>query len=229
MDTLDEVIQLLAAGERDRARAMVVRILQTDLQNVTAWRLLASLLDDPAQKMDCYRRIIAIAPDNQEAGEKLRRNTPTAQPARMQSQPVSAESLFSQKKAPSNIPADLPQAAPTIASPAIISYTPTPSPPAPAKNEFLRRMLGALGVKAKWLGLQSESDRKDKNASALALEAITPEEIIKMAGGPLPLEERRQCPKCQATISIHAQRCEWCGTRLEEEGPRVENSPANNQ
>jgi len=212
MDTLDEAIHLLAAGERDSARAMVTRIVQTDPKSVTAWRLLASLLDDPAQKMECYRRIIAIAPDHLEAQEKLQQSKPAAQSATLPDQrdderppmPVE-ESLVLVETLPSAI------AAPS----AQMRSTPDEEPsPAPAKNDFLQRMLVAAvgpGV-AKLLGVKIDSDRK--GAEVLK---ITPDDIINMAGGPLPPEERRQCPKCQATISIYAQRCEWCDAQLGEE------------
>jgi hypothetical protein len=45
---------------------------------------------------------------------------------------------------------------------------------------------------------------------------LTPEEIIQAAGGPLPPEERRTCPKCGATISKRASWCQWCSTRFSE-------------
>jgi hypothetical protein len=43
---------------------------------------------------------------------------------------------------------------------------------------------------------------------------LTPGYIISLAGGALPPEERRACPECGATISKHAERCDWCGTWL---------------
>ena len=45
---------------------------------------------------------------------------------------------------------------------------------------------------------------------------ISPEEIIRLAGGPLPPEKRRKCPnpKCGATISKDAKKCSWCGRSL---------------
>jgi hypothetical protein len=44
-------------------------------------------------------------------------------------------------------------------------------------------------------------------------EPLSPNEIIALAGGPLPLEQRRTCPnpKCGATISKSATTCPWCG------------------
>jgi hypothetical protein len=46
---------------------------------------------------------------------------------------------------------------------------------------------------------------------------LTPGYIISLAGGALPPEERRACPECGATISKHADRCDWCGTWLSDE------------
>jgi molecular chaperone DnaK (HSP70) len=39
-------------------------------------------------------------------------------------------------------------------------------------------------------------------------------EIIRLAGDPLPDDQRRNCPKCQAVIPLDAKRCEWCGITL---------------
>ena len=43
--------------------------------------------------------------------------------------------------------------------------------------------------------------------------ALSPEDIIQMAGGALPPEERRKCPnlKCNAIISKNDKKCSWCG------------------
>ena len=40
------------------------------------------------------------------------------------------------------------------------------------------------------------------------------EEILRLAGEPLPESERRKCPKCDAVISRDSKRCEWCGQTL---------------
>ncbi len=40
------------------------------------------------------------------------------------------------------------------------------------------------------------------------------EDILRLAGEPLPESERRKCPKCDAVISREAKRCEWCGQTL---------------
>jgi hypothetical protein len=43
---------------------------------------------------------------------------------------------------------------------------------------------------------------------------LTPEDIVRMAGKPLPADQRRRCPKCDAVVSREIQRCQWCGHEL---------------
>lgn len=47
-------------------------------------------------------------------------------------------------------------------------------------------------------------------------QTLFPDEIIKMAGGALPEEQRRKCPnpKCRAVISKEEKTCPWCGKSL---------------
>ena len=43
---------------------------------------------------------------------------------------------------------------------------------------------------------------------------LTVDDILHLAGDPLPESQRRNCPKCDAVISREANRCEWCGQIL---------------
>ncbi len=45
-------------------------------------------------------------------------------------------------------------------------------------------------------------------------EELTPDDIIRMAGDPLPEDKRRNCPKCKAVIPRDVDRCDWCGQIL---------------
>jgi hypothetical protein len=81
-----------------------------------------------------------------------------------------------------------------------------------------RGLLGAvLDIFAK--GTVRAKRAKDAQASA-EKELLSPEEIIRLAGGPLPAEERTVCPQCQATISKTAAWCQWCGTRFPDQSDR---------
>jgi hypothetical protein len=42
----------------------------------------------------------------------------------------------------------------------------------------------------------------------------SPEEIIQMAGGPLPPEERHECPECGAVVARTDPKCSWCDAPL---------------
>jgi hypothetical protein len=44
---------------------------------------------------------------------------------------------------------------------------------------------------------------------------LTPHEILELAGKPLPVEERLNCPNCEAVISRFAKQCPWCSVSLE--------------
>lgn len=53
-----------------------------------------------------------------------------------------------------------------------------------------------------------------KNKRPRGFIPLTPQEIIELAGQPLPVEERRNCPNCEAVISRHAKECPWCSVPL---------------
>ena len=48
--------------------------------------------------------------------------------------------------------------------------------------------------------------------------SLDPEDIIRLAGGALPPEERRECHNCGAVVSRSATRCPWCSVPLVDEG-----------
>ena len=82
MDSFNVIWQRAQAGDRAGARRELIARLQTDPRNVQAWALLAALLEDPAQKADCYRRILRIDPGNRRAAEMLQKLTqPSPAPA----------------------------------------------------------------------------------------------------------------------------------------------------
>ena len=76
------------------------------------------------------------------------------------------------------------------------------------------------GLWGKLLGLFTQGTvRTGSDISGWAQRGMEPgtlstDEIIHLAGGPLPPEERRKCPQCGATISKRASWCQWCGARF---------------
>jgi uncharacterized paraquat-inducible protein A len=55
-----------------------------------------------------------------------------------------------------------------------------------------------------------ESGKSKKTKS----QDLTPDEIIKLAGGPLPPGERHRCHNCDAVISRAEAKCPWCSKSL---------------
>ena len=43
---------------------------------------------------------------------------------------------------------------------------------------------------------------------------LSPEDILRLAGGPLPPEERQKCPRCGAVVSHSESKCPWCSAHL---------------
>jgi RNA polymerase subunit RPABC4/transcription elongation factor Spt4 len=72
---------------------------------------------------------------------------------------------------------------------------------------FLDRLLGRRATRATEDELLTDLDRGEEASRAGSLH---PEDIIRLAGGPLPKEERRRCPSCRAVVSRSESRCPWC-------------------
>ena len=109
--------QLLAAGQRDAARTMLMQLLRAQpSNNAEAWHLLGQAVDDPRQQADCVARAAA-------AGWSAAAMTPPA--------PAPRPPLPSPMPRPS-APVPPPSSAPTPSAPVPPpSSAPTPSAPGP--------------------------------------------------------------------------------------------------
>jgi tetratricopeptide (TPR) repeat protein len=56
--------KLLELGDKDGAIKELASLLRQQPQNVNAWFLLAQALDDRDKKVDCYRQVLRVDPDN---------------------------------------------------------------------------------------------------------------------------------------------------------------------
>ena len=54
-------------GRLDEAREYLGRAVELAPENIDAWLSLAAVEDDPAQKVACFEKILALEPDNVEA------------------------------------------------------------------------------------------------------------------------------------------------------------------
>jgi hypothetical protein len=73
----------------------------------------------------------------------------------------------------------------------------------------LAGLLRLLGMQV--TGLQAPAHAGDVRPQS---EELSPDDVIQLAGGPLPPEERRACPQCGAVVPRSAEKCAWCGAPL---------------
>ncbi|MGC9348251.1 MAG: hypothetical protein ACP5JG_08960 [Anaerolineae bacterium] len=71
MDALDAIRRQIASGKREGPRRALMTLLRNHPHDVTAWMLLATVLDDPQQQADCYRQVLSLDPGNQQAARAL--------------------------------------------------------------------------------------------------------------------------------------------------------------
>ena len=297
-DLLDAIKHRINAGDREGARLELTALLNSDPDAADAWALLAILLQDPAEQVECYRQILRINPDDRQAAawfEALSQHLPEASQQEGSPTPdqwtlqcaqcggvteVRFVGELRDKRAfcphcGSQI--DLPDSyqrverwreqeelpgggSRTVESMLIESRSDRPSGEGPVADpgridhvlqdldlpevddEALRQMgeqdmdsgLGerpvpASGTSAGDRGLVDRMLRRVRGrslsdtADAAALDQVegtplpgrlSPEDILRLAGGPLPPEERRKCPKCGAVVARSESKCPWCSAHL---------------
>lgn len=75
-DPLEAGLEALYSGDRARARRYLWTAVNRDPESVTAWWLLANILEDDSQRIAALRRVLQLRPDHQEARALLRRLEP---------------------------------------------------------------------------------------------------------------------------------------------------------
>ncbi len=79
MTDLDSIQTLIAAGRKDEAARQLARVLSTNPEDIQCWLLMASVIDDPARKADCFRQALKLDPQNPTALEFFK--VPSQQPS----------------------------------------------------------------------------------------------------------------------------------------------------
>jgi hypothetical protein len=69
---LEQGIEAVRAGEMKRARDILIRVIQLDQRNETAWLWLSTVVEIPADKVVCLENILIINSSDQYALEGLR-------------------------------------------------------------------------------------------------------------------------------------------------------------
>jgi hypothetical protein len=74
MDAMDKFAQAkeyLQAGDKARAKQLLVEIVQAEPRNEQAWLWMSAALDDPGQQRYCLEQVLKIDPANQQAAAAL--------------------------------------------------------------------------------------------------------------------------------------------------------------
>ncbi len=71
LPTLDEVIEIIKAGDKKKGRELLANIVQADLENEKAWLWLSSVVDSDQERRKYLNRVLEINPDNRAAKRGL--------------------------------------------------------------------------------------------------------------------------------------------------------------
>ena len=221
-DPLQIIKQRIDNGDREGARTNLAHLVQKNPDNILAWEMLASLLDDPIRQADCYHKILKLDPGNQLAAEKLAEiNDP-------KTGEVQTGETF---KAPQNNgEADTPPGM-------IISEMQLLTQIAKDVRE-IGVQLKKRGIQLSDYQIQALTDRGyisltddiqsifsivvqlfqdtpiSQDTFSARMGSLSTREMIEIAGAPLAPEERRSCPHCSAVVSRTENKCPWCSFDL---------------
>jgi hypothetical protein len=70
-EVLQQAMEFYVAGQLVEARALLLDIVRADPRLEAGWMFLSYTLEEPAQKADCLRKVLAINPENVEAKAAL--------------------------------------------------------------------------------------------------------------------------------------------------------------
>ncbi|MGD9145071.1 MAG: hypothetical protein PVI80_05885 [Anaerolineae bacterium] len=297
-DLLDAIRHRINAGDREGARLELLALLKADPDNTDAWALLAILLEDPAEQIECYRQILRVNPDDRQAAtwlEALSQYLPEAPEKKEPPMPeqwtlqcaqcggvtevrfagelrdkrafcphcgsqIDLPDTFQRaerQRAQEHPPEGGTRMVDSVRIEARSDHLPGEGPAAevsgidqilhdldvPDVDDEALQPLGEQstvsgpseqlfhtpGTSGEDRGLVDRMLRRVRGEAAsdtddaAALEQIeglpvpgqlSPEDILRLAGGPLPPEERRKCLKCGAVVSRSESRCSWCSALL---------------
>lgn len=105
MHSLNSIWQQAQTGDHLGAKKELARLLHEQPGNVQGWLLMATLLDDPAQQAECYRKVLRLDPHNRRAAALL--------PSLASSAPPS----------PADVPEGTPLSSASVSIPELFEYT----------------------------------------------------------------------------------------------------------
>ena len=83
LETLRQAVEDIKAGEKERAKQLLIEILQRDEDNENAWLWMTRCVDDRETKRECFEHVLTINPHNEHAIKGLERlDNPASAPRR---------------------------------------------------------------------------------------------------------------------------------------------------
>jgi len=228
-NSLDPIRHQINAGDQRGAKITLVELLEAEPDNADAWALLAILLTDPAEQAQCYREILSINPSDRQAAVWLESLTsqatghptgaqpPAQEPSQADEQLLSEDSPGFQSASEGN---ELDRLLEEVALPGAADEVKRPTreggiPQTQVEPKgFLDGLLGRLRGSSTAPDPEAEALALGQDDAASAAGALSPELILRLAGGPLAPEECRNCPQCDAVVSRREARCPWCSAPL---------------
>ena len=219
---LDPIRHLVNAGDERGARLALAELLEAEPDNADAWALLAILLTHTDEQAQCYREILRITPDDRQAAAWLASLTGQAAP------PPEKGPLPGGEQGPDSQPPPRADELDRVLEDVVLPDAGDQMPPPPVKVRVPQRQTQPKGFLDGLLDrLRGRTSEPEPEVEAMVLGqdevqsaagSLSPELILRLAGGPLAPEERRNCPKCDAVVSRSEKRCPWCSAPL----PQIE-------
>jgi len=208
MDPLETPKHLIRIGDKNTACIELSKVLSSDSNNLEAWELLSTLVDDPNQREDCFNQILRIDPENKTAAQYLQAISSEKAPPSKPEKPKTPEISSS----PEELKRDIDDLRKLIEDDVLDDSNDDPT--------YEKRIEFSDESHTDSQPSPYSSDESpvintkfDKDSRA-DLPYLGPADIDNLAGHPLPQEERFSCPYCDATISRRETRCPWCSKDL---------------
>jgi tetratricopeptide (TPR) repeat protein len=183
---LRDGITAARAGQKERARDLLLRAIEQNERSEPAWLWLSGLVDDPEERRICLENVLAINPNNAAALAGLRYLDGSDQsPVGSRGGPPGLQRQAAQATGGAGDVPDLRQEPATFAPPEPPASQPTVQAPAPTIQPDLRA-------------------------------APTPAPSIPPRSAPATLEfDPYGCPYCGGSVSSNEPRCDNCGRLVE--------------
>ena len=204
---LQSAIAAAKTGQSQKARDLLMQVLETDERNIKAWIWMSSVVDDPEERQICLENVLAIDPNNQMAQKGLSLlQTPTPTPP-----PVV-------KPAPANIVKPSPPPAKPIPT-NVVKPSPSPAKPTPTKSTKYRRL-----DKSQTASTPSSPQRNTPSKASEEMAPTPAEPLLDVSTVPSdnPLDNEYACPYCATPTQADDKRCGQCRQSLWLREPKLD-------